>query len=238
MRCDGIKPDSYTYVGVVKGIQGPNKNATMRAVLEDAKLELEGLDLSAVYSAVVSGYAVDGRWGCVHATVSASQPDGRPGCLLELYCVRFRPEQLVHVSLGAVVWRWRGVLAVCLGLGFVLRTGALCVAFWARRGEGGVPSLSSLGPLRTAAAPCVLCAGRGGYYGELKPELHLLAAGDRMYELICRCVLPLPKSCCLAHILEPQPRGFRRAGYPLLHTDGTRRLPFDLSLPVTSCDKL
>ncbi|CAM9498192.1 unnamed protein product [Ectocarpus sp. 12 AP-2014] len=69
MRCDGIKPDSYTYVGVVKGIQGPNKNAMMRAVLEDAKLELEGLDLSAVYSAVVSGYAVDGSWEDASALV-------------------------------------------------------------------------------------------------------------------------------------------------------------------------
>lgn len=114
MRCDGIAPDSYTYVGVVKGIQGPNKSAMMRTVLEDAKLELEGLDLSAVYSAVVSGYAVDGRWGCLHL----GQPAARPRVWLEMSCVPFRYEEpvLVGVVLGAVDWRGRLCPLVWLGL--------------------------------------------------------------------------------------------------------------------------
>lgn len=61
MRNDGLPPDSYTYVGVIKGIGGPERYRLMSQILECAKTELEGPELSAVYSAVVSGFAEDGR---------------------------------------------------------------------------------------------------------------------------------------------------------------------------------
>lgn len=68
MRKRGLAPDSYTYVGVIKGVQGPDRHALMRAVLENAKAELTVEELSAVYSAVVSGFAADGR--CVSRLAS------------------------------------------------------------------------------------------------------------------------------------------------------------------------
>lgn len=103
--------------------------------------------------------------------------------------------------------------------------------FFGEGGGGSGSSLSSMGSLWTAGAPYVLYVGRAENYHELKPEHDLVAAGDRMYELIrlrllpCLCYVAFccvrwwtPKSCCLARILEPQRRALSRAGCPLLHT--------------------
>eukprot|EP00752_Nemacystus_decipiens_P009836 g8774.t2 len=63
MREDGASPDSYTYVGVVYGLQGPDRDRLMRQVLDSAKAELTvKSELSAVYSAVVSGFAKSASW--------------------------------------------------------------------------------------------------------------------------------------------------------------------------------
>ena len=55
MRGEGLLPDSYTYVGVIKALVGRDRCERGRELLEDAKTHLEGEALSAVYGAVISG---------------------------------------------------------------------------------------------------------------------------------------------------------------------------------------
>lgn len=55
MRGEGLSPDSYTYVGVIKALVGRDRCERGRELLEDAKGHLEGEALSAVYGAVISG---------------------------------------------------------------------------------------------------------------------------------------------------------------------------------------
>lgn len=61
MREQGLAPDSYTFVGVLKGLVGENRFVRARQLLEDAKQDLDGFGLSSVYSAVISGCGAKAR---------------------------------------------------------------------------------------------------------------------------------------------------------------------------------
>ena len=52
---EGLSPDGYTYVGVIKALAGRDRCERGRELLEDAKSHLKGEALSAVYGAVISG---------------------------------------------------------------------------------------------------------------------------------------------------------------------------------------